>query len=428
MLIDHNPRLSPDGEWPNAIISDRAANLDSKCLPMRLQSDPDSEERVLTTNSGRDLLAEVAWVKRPTPADLSRWRRSHSVEDVSAALRLTDSRRRGVTKFVRSERMWFEPVGLEQATAEPVARHKAARFIGGLVFDICCGVGGDSLALAESARGVVAVDLDQGMTRRTRWNAEIYGVGHRVAPVVARAEDLAIPDECLVHVDPDRRAGTSARARKVDHYAPGLDFLTALTGRPRGGAIKLSPASDFESAFGCLPVEIELTSLGGECKEATVWFGELAEVRRRATCLPEAATWTDRDAPDVAPLAIPDGPLDWVFDPDPTLGRAGLLDGFASAHGLARVAPGCDFLTGPTRVDSPFLTAFEVDDTLPLDLKRLRRVVADRSLGPLEIKTRGLDLRPEDVRKILRPDGPNPATLLLVGGRGPSLAIVARRA
>ncbi len=43
--------------------------------------------------------------------------------------------------------------------------------------------------------------------------------------------------------------------------------------------------------------EIELVSLRGECKEATVWFGEPVSCLRRATRLPENVTWTDRDAP-----------------------------------------------------------------------------------------------------------------------------------
>jgi len=395
---------------------------------MRLHPDADAEHSVLTTDAGRDLLSEVAEVKRASPADLTRWRRSYHAEHVAAALRLIDTRRRGVAKFARADQMWFEPVGLEQATAEPVARHKAARFAGALVLDLCCGIGGDSVALAERARAVIAVDLDLGMTRRTGWNAEVYEVGDRVSPVVARAETMSIPGDSWVHIDPDRRAGSSLRARKIDDYAPGLAFLTALTSRSRGGAIKLSPASDFALRFGRLPVEIELVSLAGECKEATVWFGELAGVRRRSTCLPDGAAWTDLDAPvDPRRIAIPDRPLAWVFDPDPALARAGLLDGFANALGLARLASGCDFLTGSDRVVSPFLAAFEVDETLPLDLKRLRRTVAERRLGPLEIKTRGLDLRPEAIRQALRPEGPNPAALLLVGGRGPSLAIVARR-
>ena len=51
-----------------------------------------------------------------------------------------------------------------------------------------------------------------------------------------------------------------------------------------------------------------------------------------------------------------------------------------------------DLLTGPSQVEeSPFLAAFEVVESFPLDLKVLRREVASRGLGPLEIKTRGLD-------------------------------------
>jgi hypothetical protein len=388
----------------------------------------DAERSVLTTDAGLDLLAEVACVPKPSPADVARWRRVHAAEYVSAAVRLVESRRRGKGKFERADRMWFEPIGLEQATAEPVARHKAQRFARSVVFDLCCGIGGDALALAGSAAGVIAVDIDEGMTHRTRWNAEVYGVGHRVAPLLARAEGMPIPPEALVHIDPDRRAQTTTRARSIDDYTPGLGHLRALIKSSRGGAIKLGPASDFATAFGGLPVEIELVSLGGECKEATVWYGDLAGVRRRATCLPAGATWTDRDSPSNAgPTAVAAEPSTWVFDPDTSLVRAGLLDGFATAHNLARLAPGCDFLTGPKRVLSPFLTAFRVDAILPLDLKRLRRAVADRKLGPLEIKTRGIDLMPEDLRKSLRPQGPNAATLLLVGGSGPSLAIVAQR-
>jgi hypothetical protein len=208
---------------------------------------------------------------------------------------------------------------------------------------------------------------------------------------------------------------------------PGLDFLRSLPGTSRGGAIKLGPASDFATHFDAPGFEVEVVSLDGECKEATVWFGTLAACRRRATVLPVGTTWTDRDGPRPATVTL-SPPSSWIFDPDPALLRSGLLDSFAAANGLSRCAMGVDYLTSSRRVDSPFLTAFEVLDVFPLDVKRLRRVVADQRLGPLEIKTRGVDLRPESVRDRLRPPGPNPATLLLMGGAGPSRAVVARRA
>ena len=106
-----------------------------------------------------------------------------------------------------------------------------------------------------------------------------------------------------------------------------------------------------------------------------------------------------------------------------------MLDGFAEAHGLARLADGIDLLTGPGLVDSPWLASFEVREVLPLDFKRLRRLVAELGLGPLEIKTRRLpSIQPDDLRRRLHPQGSHPATLLLHGGPGPARAIVARRA
>jgi hypothetical protein len=399
---------------------------------MRPIGDAEAEAVVLATDSGRALLAEVRSVATPGPGDLARWRRTRTAELVTAAVRLAEAGRRGAAKFSRSDRMWLETTGVEQATAEAVARHKAARFgrvgSGDPIVDLCCGIGGDALAMAEVGP-VLAVDLDGGMARRTRWNAGVYGVADRVLAIRGRAERVAIPEGARVHVDPDRRAGGGPRAKSVHGYAPGLDFLLTLPGRVRGGAIKLGPASDFEAHFGGSVYEVELISLGGECKEATAWFGDLAGCRRRATSLPSGATWSDADGPPGAGAGT--GPVGArVFVPDPALARAGLIGGFAAAHGLSRIFGDLDVLTGAGPVGSPLLAEFAVREVLPADRKRLRRLVADRGLGPLEIKVRGLDLRPESLRRELRATGTQPATLLLLGSKhaGTSLAILAERA
>jgi hypothetical protein len=397
---------------------------------MEPSGDVEAEVWELTTAEGHALLAEVSAVAAPGPADLTRWRRWASPGRVGAALRLADGRRRGAARFTRVDRMWFEPTGLEQATTEAVARHKARRFAlaSAAVAEPCCGIGGDTLALAsEAGEGVLAVDRDAGMCRRTLWNARVYEVGDRVAAVRGDAGSFPLPERSWVHVDPDRRArgASNRRAKRLDGYEPGLDVLHRLVRSAPGGAIKLGPASDFDEHFAGPDFELELVSLNGECKEATVWFGGAVTCRRRATRLPEGSTWTDR----AAPVAFaPTGPvLAWVFDPDPALGRAGLLDAFAAAHGLTRFAEGVDFLTGPALVASPFLAAFEVIDVLPLDMKRLKHEVAARGLGPLEIKTKGVELRPEDIRRRLRVPGCVAATLLLAGGRAPANAVLARR-
>jgi hypothetical protein len=386
----------------------------------------EAESWVLSTEAGRQLLAEVALVRSIRPADLARLRKVTSAAAVSAAIRLSQARARAVLKFEHGREMWVEPTAVEQATSEAVARHKAMRFACPLVVDLCAGIGGDALALAARC-DVLAVDLDQGMCRRLRFNAEVYDRADRLLPVRSRAETFVIPTGAWLHLDPDRRANRRERARSLADYAPGPSYWSLASRQVAAGAIKLGPASDFEKHFAGPAYEVELISLGGECKEATVWFGELVSCRRRATRLPENITWTDRDGPPAAwaPVAAL-GTL--IFDPDPSLLRAGLLDGFAMAHGLARVAEGIDYLTGEKVIATPFLTAFEVLDVSPLDVKRLKRLIARNDIGALEIKVRGVDITPEKLRGQLDLGGGRMATLLLIGGPGPARAVLAQRA
>ena len=107
--------------------------------------------------------------------------------------------------------------------------------------------------------------------------------------------------------------------------------------------------------------------------------------------------------------------------------RAGLLDGFALAHGLARVAGDVDYLTGERLIATPFLMAFQMRDVLPLDVKRLRRLIAMNEIGTLEIKVRGANVAPETLRRQLGLHGERVATLLVIGGKGPVRAVLAER-
>ncbi len=397
-------------------------------VPAGSCSHDDAEAWVLTDPAGHDLLTEVARLREPRPADIDRWRKHAPPHIVAAAIRLAACRGRARAKFSRGNEMWLDSVGLEQATAEAVALHKGRRFACPLVVDLCSGIGGDSLALAQAAN-VIGVDSNHGMCRRLAWNAAVYEVADRVLPCRANAEAFTIPSGAWIHIDPDRRTSGHERARRLIGYVPGLDFLRHLTRTVPGGAIKLSPASDFAAQFTAPGLEVELISLGGECKEATVWFGAAATCLRRATKLPENVTWTDHDGNADEFFRVPVAPTSaFIYDPDPALLRAGLLDGFAAAHGLQRIAGDIDYLTSVRLVDTPFLAAFEVQSVHRLDLKQLRRLVAEKDLGPLEIKLRGLDLTPEALRKQLRPRGSHSATLILAGGSGPAAAYLTRRA
>src|SRR5262245_5077557 len=69
-------------------------------------------------------------------------------------------RQRARRKFDAAERMFFTTTALEQATDSTLARYKAERFPRGKpLADLCCGIGGDLLALADVGEAS-GVDLD----------------------------------------------------------------------------------------------------------------------------------------------------------------------------------------------------------------------------------------------------------------------------
>ncbi len=107
---------------------------------------------------------------------------------------------------------------LQQATPWQVAQKKASWFGDEQVFDLCCGLGGDAIALAKRGK-VIAVDSDLELTNLTGLN-----LGQISGPEDAEVwtEDVttaSIPVGASIHIDPDRRVSES-RTTQPDHYLP----------------------------------------------------------------------------------------------------------------------------------------------------------------------------------------------------------------
>ncbi|MFM9114750.1 MAG: hypothetical protein ACKOU6_01130, partial [Planctomycetota bacterium] len=104
-----------------------------------------------------------AWLQRVasdptiTPRLLQRLRRDLSTERARLVVEQVELRRRARDKFQLADHLFFTRRALEQATDDVLAQVKASRFPAGtLVVDVCCGIGGDLMALAERGpvRGV----------------------------------------------------------------------------------------------------------------------------------------------------------------------------------------------------------------------------------------------------------------------------------
>lgn len=351
----------------------------------------------------------------------SRLRQEFPESLVRAAMTLQDLRRKANAKFTCGDRLWLDRIGLEQCTSELVAEYKSRRFTG-LVWDYCSGIGSDAAALTKRGCEVITVDADPACSLRTRWNAEVLSPERIPSCVCARVEELT-DRSGLLHVDPDRRVSQATRAVRIEDYVPRLDQLQRWTEEFAGGAIKLSPAANFGGKFPT--AEIELISVHGECKEATVWFGQLAgEKPWRATALPSGETLAGEPMEAVADIRPLGG---YLFDPDPAIVRAGLVDLLAERLGLARLDAAEEYLTGDSLVESHFVRAFEVQAELSNNPKEVRAYYRNSNVGQLEIKCRHIPVDVDRMRKQLSLTGDEPGVLIFARVSGKARAVVARR-
>ena len=110
-------------------------------------------KRLLEPSSG-ELLAELEAGDLHRISWLQGLRESWGGELVSVALELVEARRRAAVKFPLGESLVADIAGVEQATGALTASHKAERFkrlAPTRIHDLCCGIGGDGMALAAVA-------------------------------------------------------------------------------------------------------------------------------------------------------------------------------------------------------------------------------------------------------------------------------------
>ncbi len=349
---------------------------------------------------------------------------------VSLALTQARLRRRARAKFgPDADLLLWTEAGLEQATRRSVARHRAERLgLAGVqhLADLCCGVGGDLLALAVAAPRVRAVDADPVTAAVAAANMRSLGLSDRVEVVCGdvRTTDLAGCDAAFV--DPARRSSSGRRTFDPDAYSPPYSFVLELAARLPATAAKVAPG--IPHPLVPAGVEAEWVSDHGDVKEAALWFGPLAglcgRAARRATLLPSGVTLADDPALGPPPVGPAGG---WLHEPDGAVVRAGLVAEVAASIDGRLLDPSIAYITTETDVRSPFTHRFAVDAVLPFQLKRLRAALRERGAGDVVVKKRGSAVDPEDLRRRLRLTGGGPTwTVLLTRVGAAPVAVLAR--
>ncbi|MGC7098530.1 THUMP-like domain-containing protein [Amycolatopsis lurida] len=354
--------------------------------------------------------AELPLTDRTRIADVATAKRVVG-EHYAAVLETVLLRRKAVTKVDGSDNWLFTSDSLQQASASLVARHRARRLRGREVHDVTCSIGADLVELAKTASTCTGSDLDEVRLEMARHNCAEAGATAQLI----RADALQPrPGNAVVVADPARRDSSGRRTWKPEDFAPPLDGLAdAYSGRDL--VVKCAPGLPPE----VVPWadEIELVSLDGQVREACLWAGEPATVKRRASVLRSDGTqWTITDEePDEVPVAAVG---EWIVDPDGAVVRAGLVRHYGARHGLWQLDERIAYLTGDR--PPPGVRAFRVVEHGPYQEKSLRAMLRRHEIGRLEILIRGLDVDPDALRRRMKLGGTEEASVVLTRiGRSP---------
>lgn len=363
-------------------------------------------------------------------AELAHLRRRFTPEQAGALVALARLRRRAANKFPHSEHLFFTNTALEQATAYPIAAHHAAYLHqhapAGPVLDLGCGIGGDTLALAEY-RSVVAYEIDPLRLRLAEANVEAMGLTGRVEfrQVDWTAEMAAgrLPQAAAAFADPARRIGEQ-RVYKLDLIQPPIHLLLQLQAQVPALGVKIMPGVDKAE----IPPDcgVEFISHEGTCKEAVLWFGPLAAHPIWASVHTSSGwhTLIDTTPPPLGPLSV--GMT--LHEPDPAVIRAGTFAPLCEVLGAHLFDDQIAYMVGEPAITHPLVQSFRILEIHSFHLKTLQARLQALGISRVELKKRGAPFAPESLRGRLKlPTGDRAGVVIFTRRADSHLMLLAER-
>lgn len=282
------------------------------------------------------------------------------------------------------------PRAFEQSSSEESAERKPLS--GDSVLDLTCGLGIDTIALASRFRRVVSLERDPILADIVRHNLSLLNITN-VEVVTSTAEEYIA--SCNDHfdwlfADPDRRSSEGRKMVVLEECSPNMrELMPRLMQIASRIAIKLSPLFDTDEAFRLFsPAEVEIVSMGGECKEVNIYTGAERDILRIAV-IGEGEWCFDCHTEDCAPSneSFADGGWRYMLIPDVALqkGRVAIaaLKPYAAiwsnnGYAFARELP-------PATLPCRTLEIRSIRHYRPKELKR-------------EYRGRGIDILKRDTR------------------------------
>lgn len=338
-----------------------------------------------------------------------------------------------VPRWAEVEGIHFPPrLALEQCSGQPAAEYKASivsRLVrnecavrGGaasaeLTFvDLTGGMGVDFSFIAHLFKTRTYVEQREELIEAARHNFPLLGLAdaqiiHGDGVNYLRSLPLTEGDNKpldLIFLDPARRDAHGGKTVLIEDCEPNVaELLPVLRSKGRFVMVKLSTMLDIHRAIATLLgiSEVHVFSAGGECKDLLLVFTPESPAEPTIFCSDENTTLTFTPSSEaIAPCRLADTVEGYLYEPGPSIMKAGGYRSVAAAYDVAKLHPNSHLYVSPQLVTDFPGRAFRIERTYTFSKGDLKTLAADLKAegGKANLTVRNFPASVADLRKKLK--------------------------
>lgn len=311
-----------------------------------------------------------------------------------------------------NESLVFPPaLSVEQASSESTAHYKASLVGGDLLADLTGGMGVDTWAFAKQVGRVIYVERQANLAELAAHNLSQLGTtnvtvlsGDGLASIAGFTEPVS-----WVYLDPHRRNEQGGKVVQLSDCEPDIsnsETLNSILTKTERILVKTSPLLDIDSTVRKLNQvhSVHIVAVQGEVKEVLLEIGRQAIDADAVTVTAvnltaggNVAFQFSKGDERSADVQLSD-PLQYIYEPNAAILKAGAFRLVASRYGLSKLAPNSHLYTSHTVVADFPGRIFSLDTLVKPDRKALQEHIPTMKAN---LTTRNFPQSVADLRKKL---------------------------
>lgn len=245
---------------------------------------------------------------------------------------------------------------LEQCSSEETAQFKASLVHGGCFADLCGGFGVDSVFFSRRFKKGFYIEQNPELFNCAMSNFKVLGCDNvECLNTTAEKYVAGMPPCDLIYMDPARRDSSGKKVFLLQDCSPDITALkTVILAKCKMLMLKLSPLIDIKAVLQQLPgtFKVYVVSLRNECKEILLLLNgeDCPDPEIHCVNLPCKQDFSFHQGEEENACACYSDPLDYLYEPNASILKAGAFKIIANTYGLGKLHPNSHLYTSGTLV------------------------------------------------------------------------------